>query len=141
MIPAAIICLFAAVFINYFRDLKDARNGHINHSRAWKWKAIASFPSGVLFALGITGWPVPIKWHSLLSIPVSALLLLCWFMFLFNAVWGIKVANDPFYRSSAVGKNLAWSEKLILHWPKWLYIFSMLGICAGSLLLYLKQLK
>lgn len=140
MIVAAVICLIASVIINHFRDLKDAKNGHINHSRAWKWKAIASIPAGVLFSLSITGVPVPIVWSSLLSIPVASFLLMSWFLFLFNALWGIRVANDPFYRSTAVNKNLAWSEKIILHWPKWLYIFVMLGLCAGSLIIYIKQL-
>lgn len=135
MIIVAIISLIAAVVINYFNNLRDALNGHINHTRAWKIKALTCTPSVVLFTIYWTGWPL--EWPTALNGVWRAVLFSgTWFMFLFNAAWGIKVSGDPFYRSTAVGKNLPWSDKIFLHWPKWLYILFMCALVTGATLIY-----
>jgi hypothetical protein len=136
MIYAAIISLIAAIIINYFNNLKDARNGHINHTRAWKIKALSCISSVILFTLYKTGYHLLMEWTTLWASGKSILLTGAWFMFLFNMAWGLKVANDPFYRSTAVGKNLPWSDKLFLHWPKWLYILFMLVLVSGATIIY-----
>lgn len=136
MIAAAIILLLAAVVINYFNNLKDARNGHINHTRAWKIKALSCIFPVVLFTLSLTRAP-QFNWSTLLASGKSILLTGAWFMFLFNGLWGWKVAKDPFYRSTAVGKNIAWSDKIFLHWPKGLYILFMVALVTGATLIYL----
>lgn len=66
----------------------------------------------------------------------SVFLTGAWFMFLFNAAWGWKIERDPFYRSTAVGKNLSWSDKIFLHWPKGLYILFIVALLTGATILY-----
>lgn len=136
MILTAIISLILAVLINYFNNLKDARNGHINHTRAWKIKAVTCIPAVILFTIHKTGLQLSMEWVTLWASGKSILLTGAWFMFLFNATWGIKVANDPFYRSTAVGKDLPWSDEIFLHWPKWLYILFMLCLVTGATIIY-----
>lgn len=135
MIIVAFILLIAAVILNYFNNLKDARNGHINHTRAWKIKAVTCIPSVILFTLSLTSAPF-LSWSTFLASGKSILLSGAWFMVLFNAAWGVKVARDPFYRSTAIGKNLSWSDRLFLHWPKGLYIFFIVALLTGATLIY-----
>lgn len=136
MIYIAFILLIAAVAINYFNNLKDARNGHINHTRAWKIKALTCLLPVILFILALTGWPVKWDWSLAMACTRSVILTGAWFLFLFNAAWGIKVSGDPFYRSTAVGKNLPWSDRIFLHWPKWLYILFIVALVTEATIFY-----
>jgi len=136
MIYAAIILLIAAVIINYFNNRKDALNGHINHTRAWKIKALTCTLPVILFTLSLTGWPVKWNWFLAMACTKSVFLTGAWFMFLFNGLWGWKVARSWFYRSSAVGKNLPWSDKLFLHWPKGLYILFIVVLIGAATTFY-----
>lgn len=135
MIITAIISLILAVVINYYNNRRDALNGHINHTKAWKIKALTCFPSVVLFTIYIASAPLAV-WNTVLASGKSILLTGAWFMFLFNGLWGWKVAKDWFYRSTAIGKNLPWSDKIFLHWPKWLYILFTLSLVTGATLIY-----
>jgi hypothetical protein len=135
MIITAFILLILAVIINYFNNLKDARNGHINHTRSWKIKALTCIPSVVLFTLSLTSAP-GFGWLTLLASGKSILLTGAWFMLLFNCLWGWKVYKDPFHRSTAVGKSLSWSDRKMLHWPKWLYVLFMVALVTGATLTY-----
>lgn len=135
MIYAAIILLIAAVIINYYNNRRDALNGHINHTKAWKIKALTCIPSVVLFTLSLTGWPV--EWRvALTGLGRATFFTGAWFMFLFNLLWGISVYKDPFHRSTAVGKNLSWFDRKILHWPKGLYILFMVALIGAATILY-----
>lgn len=140
MIYAAFILLIAAVVINYYNNRRDALNGHINHTRAWKIKALTCIPSVALFTLSLTGWPVKFDWFLAMACTKSVFLTGAWFMFLFNGLWGLKVAKYWFYRSTAVGKDLPWSDKIFLHWPKWLYILFMVLLVSGATIFYLWQI-
>jgi len=115
--------------------MRDAINGHINHSRTLKHKVYACIIPGCLFFL-FHNWPIK-NWLQLLT---SIFLTGSWFMFLFNGYWGWKVAKDPFYRSTAVGKNLSRFDRFFMHWPKLLYALFMLALVAGSTWLYIKAL-
>lgn len=136
MIYAAFILLIAAVVINYYNNRRDALNGHINHTKAWKIKALTCILPVILFTLALTGWPVRWDWWVALAWAKSVILTGAWFLVLFNMLWGWKVARDPFYRSTAVGKNLPWSDEIFLHWPKWLYILFMISLVTGATILY-----
>jgi len=135
MIIIGFILLIVAVAINYYNNRRDALNGHINHTKAWKIKALTCVPSVVLFTISLTSAPFSVLDISLAS-GKSILLTGAWFMFLFNGMWGWKVAKDIFYRSTAVGKNLPWSDKVFLHWPKWLYILFMVALVTVATLFY-----
>src|SRR5690348_6491584 len=135
MIYAAFISLFAAVIINLFNNLKNARNGHINHTKAWKIKALSCIPSVILFTINLTSAP-QFDWLTVLASGKSILITGGWFFFLFNAAWGWKVARDPFYRSTAVGKNLSWSDRVFLHWPKGVYVLFMIAMVTGATIIY-----
>lgn len=132
MIYAAIISLIAGILICYFHDLKDARNGHINHSRGVKIKWIATILSVILFFL-YHNYPIKNGWQLVRSF------FLCgaWFLRLFNGLWGLKVANDFFYRSTAIGKNISKYDRMVLHWPKILYASFEIGLCFLSTYLYI----
>lgn len=136
MIYAAIILLIGAVITCHFHDWKDARNGHTNHSRNLKWKILSCTPAGIFFLINLTGWQSLMEWMTLWESVKSILLTATWFMFLFNELWGIKVSGDPFYRSTAVGKNLSWFDRQVLHWPKGLYILFMGCLVTGATLIY-----
>lgn len=135
MIIAAIISLIAAVIINYFNNLKDARNGHINHTKAWKIKALTCILPVALFTISLTGLRFA-GWFTVLASGKSILFCGAWFMFLFNGLWGWKVAKSWWYRSTAVGKNLSWFDRKVLHWPKGLYILFILALVTGATLIY-----
>lgn len=135
MIIAAFISLIAAVIINYFNNLKDARNGHINHTKAWKIKALTCILPVALFTISLTGLRFA-GWFTVLASGKSIFLTGAWFMFLFNGLWGWKVAKDPFYRSTAVGKNLPWSDRIFLHWPKIVYALFMVALVTVATLTY-----
>lgn len=133
MIYAAFGCLIIGILICYFHDLKDARNGHINHSRGLKIKAGAVSISIILFFLRYN-WPIHDWWQLSYSIGFVG----AWFLRLFNGLWGLKVANDFFYRSTAVGKNLSGYDRIVLHWPKILYALFECGLCISSTIIYFK---
>lgn len=136
MTYAAFILLIAAVVINYFNNLKDARNGHINHTRAWKIKALTCIPVVALLTINWTGWPVT-EWPvALTGFGKATFFTGAWFMFLFNGLWGWKVAKSWWYRSTAVGKNLSWFDRQVLHWPKGLYILFIGCLVTGATLIY-----
>lgn len=136
MIYAAFILLIAAVLFCRRRDYKDGfADGHINHTKAWKVKALTCIPSVTLFTIYLTSAPFS-GLDIFLASGKSILLTGAWFMFLFNAAWGWMVARDPFYRSTAVGKSLPWSDKIFLRWPRWLYILFMVLLVSGATILY-----
>lgn len=138
MIYAAIISLIAAVVYCHKRDWKENRvTGRINHSKALKPKILACIPAVLLFTLHKTGWPLLMDQATLWGSSKSVLLTAAWFLFLFNSFWGWRVQRDPFYRSTAVGKNLSRFDQLVLHWPKGLYIFFILALISVATIFYL----
>lgn len=78
------------------------------------------------------------NWLTILASGKSAIFTGSWFMFLFNAAWGLKVDKDPFYRSTAIGKNLPRFDRMVLHWPKWVYILFVLAVVTGATIFYFK---
>lgn len=129
------ITLFAAARIMVHIDLRDARNGHINHSRSLKWKILSSVLPGLLLSRAL--WNDNPLW---LVILLGTLLTGVWFAFLFNGIWGVIIANDLFYRSTAVGKNLSRFDRFVLHWPKLLYAGVCIGIVSLVTLAYILHL-
>lgn len=134
MILAAIICFIGAVLLNYFNNLKDAKNGHINHSKALNIKIASCIPSIVLFAVSSNFiWIV-----ALLS---SSFLVGAYFFLLFEMLWSVKVYNVPFHKGTATGKNRAKTDKLLEDWPIAAIIALKLVLCIVSAWLYNIGLK
>ena len=137
MIYSAIILLIAAAIYCHKRDWKEnLRTGRVNHSRALKWKILTCILPVILFTIHKTGWPLLINWSTVLAGGKSILLTGAWFLFLFNGLWGWRAQHDPFYRSTAIGKNLSRLDRLVLHWPKGLYIFFIVVLLIGATLIY-----
>lgn len=137
MIITSIISLILAVVLCHERDWKESRaTGRVNHSKALKWKILTCIPAGFFFAITLTGWPVGVSWLTVLACGKAALLTGAWFLFLFNGYWGYRVSKSWFYRSKAVGKNISRWDKLVLPWPKWLYILFMVVLIGAATILY-----
>lgn len=131
IVSIAFFLLFVGVVICHFHDWRDARNGHINHSRGLKIKSAVSFLSVCLFYYHIhTGPFLPIwdqKWQVLWELVKSSWMTGAYFMLLFNSIWGLRVKKDIFYRSTATGKNKSWSDEIMDEWPRRVYIAFLLG--------------
>lgn len=137
MIYAAVILLIAAAIYCHKRDWKEnLRTGRINHSKALKPKILSCIPAIILFTIHKTGWHLVMSWSTVLAGGKSILLTATWFLFLFNSLWGWRADRDVFYRSTAVGKNLPRFDKMVLHWPKGLYIFFIVVLVTGATLIY-----
>lgn len=137
MIYAAIISLILAVVYCHERDWKESRaTGRVNHSKALVWKILACIPAGFFFTITLTGWPFWFSWFTVLASGKSILLTGTWFLFLFNGYWGWRVEKSWFYRSKAVGANISKWDKMVLHWPKGLYILFVLALITGATLIY-----
>ncbi len=109
--------------------MRDAKNGHINHSKALRIKIVSCLPTLAILA-SFSNW----KW--ILAICSSTFLVGAFFMLCFEGAWGMKVANDFFYRSTAIGKNKATSDKIVQNLPKWLYITLKLLMVLFSMYVY-----
>lgn len=137
MIYAGIILLIAAVIICHLRDWKENKEtGRVNHSKAWKWKAMLSIPAGIFFLINLTGWPVMWNWFAGVAFCKSAIFTAIWFLFLFNSLWGYRAAKDIFYRSTAVDKEISRWDKMVLHWPKAVYILFIVALVTGATIFY-----
>ncbi len=128
-IVLAILTFIAAVLINYYNNLRDAKNGHINHSRALKIK-IASCIIPVLIVASFSNF----RW--IWALLTAIFLVGALFVLFFEGIWGIKVANDFFYRSTAVGKNKSETDQWVQFWPKWLYIAVKIAMVLLSMYVY-----
>jgi hypothetical protein len=129
------LTLLAAVLLMVKIDLRDALNGHINHSRSLKWKILSCAIPGVCFLIPL--WNNSTWWMAgLVSLTFTA----SWFSFLFNGTWGLKVAEDWFYRSTAKGKSKSRFDKLVQSWPKKVYIAVMCLETIGVTVLYIFKL-
>lgn len=137
MIYAAFILLIAAVLYCHSRDWKENKaTGRVQHSKAWRWKVLLSIPAGICFVIYLIGWPVMWNRFAGVAFGKSAIFTAIWFLFLFNAVWGWRANKDIFYRSTAVGANISKWDKMVLHWPKWLYILFMVVLIGAATILY-----
>lgn len=137
MIYIAIILLTAAVIICHLRDWKENKlTGRVNHSKAWKWKAMLSIPAAILFTINLTGWQSLMEWTTLWESVKSILLTATWFMFLFNELWGIRAYHTFFARSTAVGANISKFDRFVLHWPKLLYALFIISLVVGATIFY-----
>lgn len=137
MIYAAIILLIAAVLYCHKRDWKENREtGRVNHSKALKVKIISAIPAVITFVIYLTGWPLFLEWITLWASVKSILLTGTWFLFLFNSLWGYRAKKDIFYRSTATGKNISRWDRLVLHWPRKLYIAFIVVLVLGATLIY-----
>jgi hypothetical protein len=116
-------------------DLRDARNGHINHSRSLKFKILSAVLPGACFLISL--WPTNSWWAAGL---IASLMTGLWFAFLFNGIWGLKIADDWFYRSTASGKNLSKFDKLVRSWPKWVYQVVTSTVTGAITTIYIKNL-
>lgn len=125
----SIVLFIGAVLINLFNNLKDAKNGHINHSKAWKIKALSCIPC-ILSLSSISNF----KW--LIALTVSAFVVACFFYFFFDMAWSLKVYGEPFHKSTATGKNKANSDKLVSNWPVPIIIAFKLLLILLSLWLF-----
>jgi len=134
MIYVAIILFIAAVVICFYNNLKDAKNGHINHTKnLMRVKVPACTPSIVFFALATEA-----RW--IWALFFSSLLVGSWFYLLFEGVWGLKVYNDPFHKSTATGKNRGFGDKVVADFPRWAYITMKILFIIVSTYFYSKLL-
>lgn len=129
------LTLFTAVALMVHIDLRDAKNGHINHSRALKWKILSCVIPGACFLLSL--WQSNTWWLAGL---ISAGMVGIWFTFLFNGLWGLRVDRDWFYRSTAEGKNLSLFDRIVRPWSRSFYIAICCLVTAGITLLYILKL-
>jgi len=137
MIITAYILLIAAVIICHLRDWKEnKKTGRVNHSKALKWKVVLSIPAGIFFTIYLTGWPPLFSWNTVLASGKSIVNGGAWFLSLFNGIWGWRADKDIFYRSTAVGANISKFDRMVLHWPKGLYILFIVVLVAGATLIY-----
>lgn len=134
MIITAIICFIGAVFLNYFNNLKDAKNGHINHSKSLKIKVVSCLPSIVLFALSSN-----FRW--IIALLSSTFLVGTYFFLLFELLWSVKVYNTPFHKGTATGKNQGKTDKMLEDWPIAAIIALKLVLCIVSAWFYNIGLK
>ncbi len=124
-----ILSFAAAILINYYNNLKDAKNGHINHSKAFKIKALSCLPAIFLFA-SISNF----RW--VIALISSSFLVGSYFFLLFEMAWSLKVYNTPFHKGTATGKNRANTDKWLSHWSVAKIIALKLILCIASMWLY-----
>lgn len=125
----AVLSFIGAVMINYYNNLRDAKNGHINHSKALRIKIVSCLPTIAILA-SFSNW----KW--ILALGSSAFLVGMLFMLCFEGAWGMKVANDFFYRSTATGKNKSNTDKWVQKWSRGFYISVKITLVLLSMYVY-----
>lgn len=77
-----------------------------------------------------------LEWTILWASGKSILLTGTWFLFLFNGLWGWRAKKDIFYRSTATGKDISRWDRMVLHWPKGLYISFVILLLIISTFIY-----
>lgn len=129
LLISGVILFIAAVLVCFYHDMKDAKNGHINHSRGLLIKIGACSLSGVCFALSSNFiWII-----ALLS---SAFMVASFFHLFFEMLWSVKVYSTPFHKSTATGKNKSGTDKDVEKLPMWAIIAIKLSLVLVSLYVY-----
>lgn len=134
MIITAILFFIGAVLLNDFNNLRDARNGHINHTRALKIKVVSCLPSIVLFALSSN-----FRW--VIALLSSTFLVGAYFFLFFEMLWSLKVYKVPFHKGTATGKNQSKTDNILEDWPIAAIIALKLALCIVSAWFYNIGLK
>lgn len=131
---AGILCFISAVLLNYFNNIKDAKNGHINHSKALKIKAGSCIPAIICLALATN-----FRW--VFALCAASFITGSYFFLLFELLWSVKVYNSPFHKGTSIGKNKGRTDKLLEDWPIPAIIALKLVLCIVSAWFYNFGLK
>lgn len=135
MIIKAIISFIAAIVINVLIDgrkwdkQKNKEKNTRNHSKGWWLKAGLCLPAVYFFMQASNFRLIP-------NIAVTAGLMICWFMFLFDGGYNIYRGEPLFFRGTEDGKEDAKTDNFWQSMPQALHITLKLVLAFGTAYLY-----
>lgn len=132
------IALFIAALIGnlIYTHRELLKKSTISHWHDWEIKAASCLPSFVFlyYSLGNVKYEV-------LRIICPALVLSIWFLVWFDGLYGLRVANDFFYRGTATGENAAKTDRFFRRFPAFIVAIMKIFACIATLYLYIKMIE
>jgi len=135
MIAFAFILLAATIAGNVWYDLKlYFKEKRRPHKKGWRLKGSTSIPSLVLLI-----WVSEYEWYY--AAGFSILMVMSWFLLLFDGFYNVIRGFGFFYRGSEDGKEDAKTDNFFQSIPMWAGIVIKVVLFAGSTYLYIVGLK